>query len=62
MGRAVDSDAFFLHDFQQGGVCFGWRAIDFVGQQKLRKHRARAEFELLGFHVEDRGAGDIRRH
>ena len=58
----LDRDAILLHDLQQGRVRLGRRAVDFVGQQELREHRARAEAELLRLHVEDRRAGDVRGH
>ena len=59
---AIDRDAVFLHDLQQGGVRLGRGAVDFVGQQELREDRARAEAELLRLHVEDRRAGHVGGH
>ena len=40
VARPLDGDAVFLHDFQQGGVRLGRRAVDLVGQQQLREDRA----------------------
>ena len=40
----------------------GGRAVDFVRQQELGEHGTRPETELLGLHVEDRRAGDVRGH
>ena len=39
----------------------GAGAVDFVGQQQLREHRALAELELLRGAVEDRNAEDVGR-
>ena len=41
---------------------FRWRAIDFVGQQKVSEDRAATQAEGRRRHVEDIRAGDIRRH
>ena len=43
---AVDRDAVFLHDLQEGGVRLGRRPVDFVRQQKLREDRAALEIEV----------------
>ncbi len=58
----LDRHAVFLHDFQEGGVRLGRRAVDLVGQQQLRENGAGDEAELLRLHVEDRGPGNVRRH
>jgi hypothetical protein len=55
----------FLHGLQQRGLSLGRRAVDFVGEQDVCKHRAIDEAKLalaLIVFIEDRRAGDVRRH
>ena len=37
---AVHRDGQFLHGFQERGLCFRRRAVDFVGEKQIRKNRA----------------------
>ena len=66
VGGAADRDFVFLHRFQQGGLSFGWRAIDFVGQQHLCEDGTAIEDEIavsgLAIFLDNIGAGDIGRH
>lgn len=43
-------------------MCLRGRAIDFVGEQKLREYGTGSEAELSLLHVEYRRTGDIGRH
>ena len=55
----------FLHRLQQGGLRFGWRAVDFVRQQDVGEDGALDEAELpfpLFIFVQHVGARDIGRH
>ena len=36
----------FLHSLQQGGLCFGWRPVDFVREDNIPEHRTHNEFEV----------------
>ena len=61
-----DGDAVFLHRFQQGGLRFGRRAVDFVGQDDVGEERPLDEDEgaaarLVGF-LENIRSGDVRGH
>ena len=35
MGGSGHGDGVFLHGFEEGGLCFGCGAIDFVSQQDV---------------------------
>ena len=48
MPRAADSDLIFLHRFEQRGLRFRRRAIDFVGQHDVGKDRPAEKFERRG--------------
>ena len=62
----ADRDVPFLHRFQQGGLGFGRRAVDFIGQQHVGEHRALHEAETAAtrflVHLQHLGAGDVRGH
>ena len=62
MGFSVNGDVAFLHCFQERRMCFRRRSIDFIRQKQLSENRSGTESELLCFHVEDRGACNVRRH
>ena len=62
VGLAVDGHLALLHRLEQRRLRLGGRAVDLVGQQDLREQRARAELEVVGLQVQDRGAGDVARH
>ena len=55
-----------LHGFEQRRLRLGRRAVDFVGQQDVRKNRARHEGPGAaaggGVLFDDVGAGDVGRH
>ena len=59
MGLAINGDAAFLHDFEEGGLGFGGGAVDFVGEEELGEDGALADAELLGGEVEEGVAGDV---
>jgi hypothetical protein len=62
VGLAINGDAAFLHDFEEGGLGFGGGAVDFVGEEELGEDGALADAELLGGEVEEGVAGDVRGH
>ena len=63
---AADRDLPLLHRFEQGGLRFGRRAVDFVGEDHVRKDRAgeEAHLALAGRAIlfDDVGARDVGRH
>ena len=46
VGRAAGGDLVLLHRLQQGRLCLGRRAIDFVSQQDIREDRAFEKLKL----------------
>ncbi len=61
---AARGDLVFLHGFEQGGLGFGRRAVDFVGEDDVGEDRAGDKGEApagIGI-LEDFGAGDIGGH
>ena len=66
MPDAADRHLPLLHRFEQGGLRLGRRAVDFVGQDHVRKDRPRQEphLALAGRAVffDDVGARDVGRH
>ncbi len=48
VGMVAAGDGVFLHCFEQGGLCFRGRAVDFVGQDEVSKDGAGDELEGLG--------------
>ena len=59
---ALDRDLPLLHRLEQRGLRLRRRAVDLVGEQEVREDRPRPELELARALVEDRRAGDVRRH
>ena len=59
---AFHAHLLFFHRFQQRALRFGAGAVDFVGQQNLRKHGARVKSEALARAVIHRHAGKIAGH
>ena len=57
----ADRHLAFLHRFQQRALHFGRRAIDFIGQNQVRKKRAELGRELAGARIVYKGADQIRR-
>ena len=62
MRFAVDGDDAFLHGLQQGGLRFGGRAVDFVGEEKSSEDGSAEERPFAALQVVDVGAGDVGRH
>ncbi len=60
-GDAVDGHLVLGHRLQQRALRARRRAVDLVGQQNLREHRAGMELESLARGVEDGHAEDVRR-
>ena len=62
----TNGDFAFLHRLEQRRLGFGWRSIDFVGQQKVRKdgpfHELHSVPPGVLIFLEHVGAGDVRRH
>ena len=56
---AVDCDLHLIHSFEQGRLGFGRGAVDFIGQQNVRKNRALFELERLGVRVVDGDAQHV---
>ena len=48
-----------LHGLEQRRLGLGGRAVDLVGQQELREHRARWKTKRVLLLVEDVAAGDV---
>ena len=61
IGVRIHRDLAFVHGFEQGGLCLGGGAVDFVGQQDVGKNRPTLEFKLLLDGGVDRDAKHIRR-
>ena len=59
-----DGDAAFLHGFQQRGLGFRRRAVDFIREQEIGEHGPRSitEFHAALVLVDDLGAEDVGRH
>ena len=55
-----------LHRLQQGGLRFGGRAVDLVGEKQVGEQRPRLELEpptaRLGVFLQQVRAGDVGRH
>ena len=60
--QAIDGYRVLLHGLKQGGLGFGGRAVDFVGEQEVGEHGALAEDELRASRVPHHGAGDVGGH
>ncbi len=59
---SVHTHLALFHRFKQGALHLRPGAVDFVGQQHLRKHRAGVKHELAAVAVEHRNAQQIARH
>ena len=59
---ALDADLALLHGLQEGGLRFGWSAVDLVGQQQVGEHRSGVELEFGCAGVIYERAGDVARH
>src|SRR5262249_35116141 len=57
----TDGDLLFLHGFEQRALYFGRGAVDFVGQNQVRKNRASACSETTGLRVVNLCADNVVR-
>jgi hypothetical protein len=62
MQFAVNRHLSFFHRFEQCGLRFRRRAVDFVGEQDVCEDRAGTQRKRRVRDVEDVCAGDVRRH
>ena len=66
VGAGADGDVSFLHGFEECGLCFGWSAVDFVGEEDVCEEGSWDELEgaATGFRIilEHIGSGDIGGH
>ena len=65
VGAAGDGDFVLLHRLEHGGLRFGGGAVDFIGEDDVREHRALGEFEsafTAGEFLQNVGAGDVHGH
>ncbi len=61
MPLPVDRYLVFFHRLQKRALRFGCRAIDFVGENELRKDRSRLKFKLALVFLKNGNTDDIRR-
>ena len=61
MRHAIRADLPFFHGLEQRALRARAGAVDFVGQQQPREHRAGTEFEFLRRAVEHRYTEDVGR-
>ena len=59
MGFAIDRNLVFFHSFEQRTLGFWSGPVDFIGQDKMCKHRPGMKPEHLFFRVEDGYAENI---
>ena len=61
MGFSKNRDPAFLHGFEQGGLGFRRRAVDFVGKHDIGEQRTGLEYELTASvnFLENGVSGDI---
>ena len=59
VSNTVHSDSAFGHCFEQGGLGSRSRPINFIRKYEVGEQRARSEFELRGFLIEDRRPRDV---
>ena len=59
VGGDVDADLALFHGLEQRALRLGAGAIDLVGQQQLREHRAFAKREVAAAGVEHGNADDV---
>ena len=62
MRLTINAHLPFLHRLQQGGLCFGGRAVDFVREQEAGEDRPTHEREFIFLEVIDIRAGNIGGH
>ena len=56
----ADCDLALLHRFEQRALNFGWRAIDFVGQNQIRKDRPELGREFAAARIVNERSDQIR--
>ena len=56
-----NGDLPFLHHLKQSALNLGGCAVNFIGQQKVGKHRAQDGAEFAGLLIEDAGAHKVGR-
>ena len=59
MSFALDRNLIFFHRLEQRTLSFWSGAIDFIGQDEMRKHRSGMKLAQLFFRVEDGDAENI---
>jgi hypothetical protein len=62
IGFPVRGHLALLHHLEKSRLRLRGRAVDLVGEQKVREDGSGLEVELLLLHVVDRVPGEIRRH
>ena len=60
VGFTLYGHLFFLHGLEKGRLDFGWRPVDLVGKDKMRKDGPLTVEKVGILRVEDLGPGDIR--
>jgi hypothetical protein len=61
VGFPADSDLPFGHGLEQGGLYFGRRAVDFIGEDQVMEQRALLKMEAALLRTVDLGAGEVGR-
>lgn len=61
VGLLFDGDLGAVHGFEEGGLCLGSGAVDFIGQDYVGEYRPGFEVELTLQLVEDGDAEDVGR-
>ena len=61
VGFAADAHLAFRHGFEQGGLNFRRRPVDFVGEDQVVEHRPALEVEAALLGSVDLGAGHVAR-
>ena len=61
MRCAFYCDLLFFHGFEQGALRLGCRPVDFVGEQEMRKNRARMKLEAALIRIENRHTKNVGR-
>ena len=58
-GHAIDRHLALAHTFKQSRLCSRRRAVDFVGQQNIRKGWARDKLKMVRLLIKDTDPGHI---
>jgi hypothetical protein len=62
VGLVADRDLALLHHLEQRGLHLGRRAVDLVGEQEVREHRAELGVEPVGVRPEHPRADEVDGH